>query len=118
MNNNIFDEITETKEDLPKINTITNTVTNRKLNMYQIVACVTLFICFFGGIVLGNIFPACGATSNLFGTCTKTEFNISIMFFFWFCSFLVCLLFYGMGHIIELLTSIDSKIRVQKAKNK
>ena len=119
---NLFEEIDKYKQDLPKINNIANEVKRQKLNIYQIVACITMIISFFLGIILGNLFPSCGSTATLYGetSCTGTEFNISLTLFFWFSSFLLCLFFYGMGHIISLLTSIDKKLskeRQRKHKN-
>lgn len=106
-----FSEVDVEKKDLPKLKTITRKVDKQKLNGYQIFAFVTFCICVFLGIVFGNLFPACGATSSIYsGTCTNVEFNFSLMLFFWFISLLVCLFFYAIGNIIQLLTSINNKL--------
>ncbi len=117
---NLFEEIDKYKEDLPKINNIAKEVKKQKMNVYQIVACITMIVSFFGGLILGNLFPSCGSTSTLYGatSCVETEFNISLTIFFWFISFLLCLFFYGLGHIISLLTSIDEKLTKKPAKRK
>lgn len=111
---NMFDEIEREKEDLPKISNITHEVGKFELNGYQKFAVVTFLICFGFGIVLGNLFPVCGTSSNFYGNCTSTEFNFSLMVFFWFLSFLVCLFFFAIGHIILLLTSIDNHLHKKK----
>ena len=117
---NLFEEIDEYKEELPKFNNIAKEVKRQKMNIYQIVACITMIIAFFGGLILGNLFPSCGSTSTLFGqtSCVETEFNISLTIFFWFISFLLCLFFYGLGHIISLLISIDKKLDRKVPKKK
>lgn len=108
---NMFEEIEHEKEDLPKLKNITKEVSHYSFNGYQKFAIVVFCVCFCFGIILGNLFPACGTSSNFYGTCTTTEFNFSLMIFFWFVSFLVCLFFYALGHIISLLTSIDEYLR-------
>ena len=111
---NMFEEIEREKQDLPKIKNITKEISHYTFNGYQKFAIVTFFVCFCFGIILGNLFPACGTSSNLYGSCTTTEFNFSLMLFFWFVSFLGCLFFYAIGHIISLLTSIDESLRKSK----
>lgn len=111
---NMFDEIEKAKEDLPKLNTITKEVLHYKLNGYQKFAVVTYLVCFCIGIILGNLFPVCGSSSNFYSTCTTTEFNFSLMIFVWFVSFLVCLFFFAIGHIIFLLTEINNKLGKKK----
>ena len=98
----LFEEIDQYKKELPKINSITKEVKSRKLNGYQLVACITMIVSFFTGFILGNIFPSCGNASTMFGQtyCESTEFNIS----------LTIILIYGFGHMIALLTSIDEKL--------
>lgn len=104
---NMFEEIEKEKEDLPKFQNITKKVSHYKFNGYQKFAIGVFLVCFFFGIILGNLFPACGTSSNFYGSCTTTEFNFSLMVFFWFISFLVCLFFFAIGHIISLLTAIE-----------
>lgn len=105
----LFEEIDKEKEELPKLKSLTREVQKQKLNGYQMVAVSTFIILFVIGIILGNLFPACEA-SGIFGTCAKKQFNLSLTIFFWFGSFLICLLFYGLGHIIALLTEISAKL--------
>lgn len=109
----LFDAIDLEKEDLPKIKSITREVQKQKLNGYQVIAVVTFIILFIVGIILGNLFPAC-ESSSLFGTCTHRQFNLSLTIFVWFISFLLCVFFYALGHIISLLTSIDTKLQKKK----
>ena len=107
---NMFEEIDKVKKDFPGVNKVTKEASKLQLNAYQKFALIIYGICFCGGIILGNLFPVCGSSSNFYSTCTTTEFNFSLMLFFWFISLLVCLLFYGMGHIIALLTEINNKL--------
>jgi len=109
----LFDQIDKEKEDLPKLKSITKEVQKQKLNGYQMIAVITFIILFIGGIILGNLFPACEA-SGLFGTCTKRQFNLSLTIFFWFGSFLVCVFYYALGHMIALLSSINDKLSKKK----
>ena len=104
-------EIEREKAQLPKIKSIEKEVGKYTFNGYQKFAIVVFLICFCFGIILGNLFPACGSSSNFYGVCTTTEFNFSLMLFFWFISFLVCLFFFAIGHIISLLTSINESLR-------
>lgn len=108
---NMFEEIEKIKEDLPKVNSITKTVKKYKFNGYQKFAIIVYVICFFFGIVFGNMFPACGTSSTLYvDSCLTTEFNFSLMLFIWFASFLVCLFFFAIGHIISILSDISKKL--------
>jgi len=109
----LFDAIDQEKEELPKIKSITKEVGKQKLNGYQMIAVITFIILFVGGVVLGNLFPAC-ESSSLFGTCTQRQFNLSLTIFVWFVSFLLCVFFYALGHIISLLISIDTKLQKKK----
>lgn len=109
---NLFSEIEEQKKDLPRYKTIEKEVGKRKFNGYQKFAIVTYIVCFALGIVLGNLFPACSSSTTLYAdVCLTTEFNFFLMISFWFVSFLLCLFFFALGHIIALLTSIDQKMK-------
>lgn len=108
---NMFDEIEQAKKDLPRVKSLTNKVEDYPFNGYQKFAIITYIICFILGILFGNLFPACGTSSTLYvGACVSTQFNFSLMLFIWFVSFLLCLFFFALGHIIALLTSIDQKL--------
>ena len=111
----LFDEIDQEKEELPHIRTITKEVQKQKLNTYQMISVFVFLIFFIIGILLGNMFPACEAT-GMFGTCSQVQFNLSLSILFWFGSFLVCLLFYSLGHIIALLTTIEEYLVKEKNK--
>ena len=110
---NIFLDNENIKE-LPKVKTVKEFIKSKNLNSYQVIAIVIFGICFILGIIFGNVFPACGSTSNLYTTCTITEFNFSLTLSIWFISFLVTVLFYGMGKIISLLSSINEKLGKKK----
>lgn len=107
----MFEEIDRVKKALPKFHSITKEVGKYQLNGYQKFAIVTYFICFCLGILFGNLFPACGSSSTMYSvTCVTTEFNFSLMIFIWFVSFLLCLFFFAIGHIILLLDAIHDKL--------
>ena len=90
-----FEEISKVKKDFPKVGSVTKGVKNYPLNFYQIFAIGMFVICFFLGIVFGNLFATCETTS----------------YFYWFVSLLVSIFFFAIGHIIALLSSIDKKLR-------
>ena len=109
---NMFDEIDNSKIDLPKINSIQKEVDNFQFNVYQKLAIIIFIFCIFLGVLFGNLFPVCGSSSALYsGACLTTEFNISLMLFIWFISFIVCLFLFAIGHIIVLLNLINNKIK-------
>lgn len=112
---NMFDDIDKVKKKLPTLKSITSGVTSHNLNNYQLVAVVTFGIAFCIGIIFGNLFPSCGTTSNIYSSaCSTTEFNFSLTLAIWFISFLVCVLFYGMGHIISLLQELNKNLTKNK----
>ena len=112
---NMFDEIDTVKKDLPRLKKLEAEVTSHNLNNYQLIAVITFGIAFCVGLIFGNLFPSCGTTSSIYGSaCATTEFNISLALTIWFISFLVCVLFYGLGEIIALLTSINEKLGKKK----
>ncbi len=109
---NMFEEIEKEKLDLPKMKTIQKEVDEVELNIYQKLIIVIFIFCVFLGIVFGNLFPVCGNSAALYsGECLTNEFNISLMLFIWFTSFIVCLFMFMIGHVISLLDSINKKIK-------
>lgn len=109
---NMFDEIQKAKIEFPKIKTIKKEVDSFEFNIYQRLAIIIFVFCIFLGIVFGNLFPVCGSSSALYsGTCLTTEFNISLMLFIWFVSFIICLFIFMIGHIIMLLNMINEKMK-------
>ena len=106
----MFEEILKEKKDLPRMKAIEKEMGKYEYNGYQKFSLVAFIICFALGIVFGNLFPTCSSTNLYTDTCTSTEFNFFLMTAIWFISFLVCLFFFGMGHIISLLSSIDEKM--------
>ena len=108
---NMFEEIDKIKTELPKAKTITNHITKYTFNGYQIFALITFFIFVCAGVILGNVFPACGSSSTLYsGACLTTEFNSFLMICVWFVGLLICLFIFAIGHIISLLESINKKL--------
>ncbi len=108
----LFEQIEKDKLEMPKLKTIQKKViVKRNLNFYQTVALVVMAIMFVVGIILGNVFPACGESSSLFSTCTRTEYNLSLTLIVWASSFLFCLFVYGLGHGIALLTEISEQLK-------
>lgn len=107
----LFDEIDAVRKELPRLNKISKEVKKkRNYNFYQQLSfCLFIFL-FITGVILGNLFPACSEATNLFSTCTKTEYNLSLTLLFWLASFVFCSLIYGMGEIIFLLNTIASNI--------
>ena len=106
-----FEEIADLKQDMPKVQTVEKNVKKLKFNFYQIFAIGIFVVSFFLGILFGNLFATCGATSYVYtNVCVVREFNFSLMIFIWFISLLVSIFFYSIGHIIALLTSINKKL--------
>ena len=107
----LFDEIEETKKELPKLKKISKEVQKpRQYNFYQQLAFWLFAFLFIVGIILGNLFPACSETSNLFATCTRTEYNLSLTLMTWLISFVFCSTIYATGEVIKLLRSINEKL--------
>ncbi len=108
---NFFDEISKEKKDFPKIHSVKNEMQNYSLNFYQGFAIGMFVICFFLGIILGNLFATCDATSYFYSNvCVVTKFNFSLMISVWFISLLVSIGIFSIGHIIALLTEINEKL--------
>ena len=107
---NIFEEISSVKKNLPVFGTVEKEVGSYKFNGYQKFAIIVYILCLIFGVILGNLFPACSSTTSLYTEeCLAPEFNFFLMIVFWFISLLVCVFFFGFGHIIALLTSINDK---------
>ena len=107
----LFDEVNKSKKDFPKANAVKTKVDSYKLNLYQMFAIAVFILCFFLGIVFGNLFSTCTTTSYFSNdTCLVTEFNFSIMFGIWFISLIVCVFMFAIGHIIAILSQINEKL--------
>ncbi len=107
----LFEEINENKKDFPKVHSVKDKVDGYKLNAYQIFAIAVFVLCFFLGIVFGNLFSTCTTVSYFSNkACVGTEFNFSIMFAIWFISLIVSTILFAIGHIIALLTEISKKL--------
>lgn len=106
-----FEEISKAKRDLPKVNSITKEVKNYSLNFYQVLS-IGLFIgVFFLGIILGNLFSTCEASSYFYSaSCLSTQFNFSLMIVIWIFGGLLSLFIFAIGHIISLLSQINEKL--------
>ena len=108
---NLFDEISQTKKDFPKVKSITKEVKNYPLNFYQIFAIGLLICVLFLGILLGNLFSTCEASSYFYSaSCDITQFNYSIMIFIWFIGALLSIFIFAIGHIIAILSQISEKL--------
>lgn len=111
----LFDEISKIKEELPKSDRITGEFKSHKYNFYQWFSIVLIMVSFFLGIFLGNLFSTCQVSSFFYSdTCLVTEFNFSAMILVWFLGGLLSLFIFAVGHIIELLSSIDEKLTKNK----
>ncbi len=108
---NMFEEIEAAKKGLPRFKTIEKEVGKYEFNWYQKFAIVTYLICLVFGVILGNLFPTCTNASLYTDICISTEFNFFLTILFWFGSFLVCLFFFAIGHIISLLTDIVARMK-------
>lgn len=107
----LFEEISKTKEDFPKIKNIPGQVKKYKFNFYQIFAVCLFVVFFFLGIVFGNLFATCEATSYYHSdACLITQFNFSLMISIWFVSLLISIVIFSIGHIISILGSINEKL--------
>ena len=107
----MFEEIEKQRKDFPNITNVQHRfLGKRPLNFYQIIALCVLVIGFIGAILLGNMVPSCSDT-NMFAQCNVTEFNISLTLFSWLGVFLFSMFFYSIGHIINVLESIDQKLK-------
>lgn len=105
----LFDEIDEVRQELPKLKKISKEMGKRRnYNFYQQLAVCLFIFLFITGVILGNLFPACSETSELFATCTRTEYNLSLTLLFWLGSFVFCSIIYGLGEMIRLLNIIAS----------
>lgn len=107
----LFDEVNKSKKDFPKAHSIKTKVSSYKLNIYQIFSIGVFIICFFLGIVFGNLFSTCTATSYFSNdTCLVTEFNFAVMFGIWFIGLIVSIFIFAIGHIITILSQINEKL--------
>ena len=106
-----FEEIYKNKEDFPKINSLHKEVKKYKFNFYQNFAIVLFIVCFFLGIIFGNLFAICETTSYFYSdSCLVPQFNFSLMIAIWFISLLLSLFIFAIGHIIALLRQICEKL--------
>lgn len=108
---NLFDEIRKEQKDFPKMNSVSKEVHKYSLNFYQGFAIGVFVLCFFLGIIFGNLFAICD-TNSYFSTdaCLVKQFNFSLMIAIWFFSLLLSLFIFAIGHIIALLSDINKKL--------
>lgn len=107
----LFDEIAKAKQDFPKVKNIQKEVKGYSINFYQgfAIALFILILCL--GVILGNIFATCEASSYFYSdACIVKEFNVSLMIFIWFIGMLISLFIFSIGHIITLLQQINEKL--------
>lgn len=107
----LFEEISKAKRELPNANKLTHDVENYSLNFYQLFA-IGLFIVSIGlGVVFGNLFATCEASSYFYANaCVVKQFNFSLMLLIWFVGALIGLFIFAIGHIISLLLKINEKL--------
>ena len=106
-----FDEINNVKKEFPKMNAVSREVHKYKFNFYQWFSIVVFIIFFFLGIIFGNLFATCEASSYFYSdACLVKQFNFSFMIMVWFISLIVCLFIFAIGHIIALLGEINKKL--------
>lgn len=111
----LFDEIDQERKELPHLKNIQDEVQKpRYHNFYQKLAFWLFVFLFVVSIVLGNLFPSCSETSNLFSTCTRTEYNLTLTVISWLISFVFCSMIYAVGEVISLLTSINETLKKRK----
>jgi len=111
----LFEAIAKEKEDFPKIKNIPKTVRSLKFNFYQKFAIILFVVFFFLGIIFGNLFSTCEATSFYYSdVCLVNEFNFSLMLVIWFMSLILSLFIFAIGHIISLLGSINEKLKLKR----
>lgn len=107
----LFEEIQKEKKDFPKVHSVKDEVSKLEFNFYQGFAIGIFVLCFFLGIIFGNLFSTCTTTSYFYSdTCLVTEFNFSLMITIWFISLVVSVFFYAIGHIVALLHEISKKL--------
>ncbi len=106
-----FEQISKEKQDFPKMRSVTNQVKGYKMNIYQLFAICIFIVCFFLGIVFGNLFSTCETSSYFYSeVCVVKEFNFSLMIVIWFVSLLVSITIFSIGHIIAILNDINKKL--------
>ena len=107
----LFDEIQKEQKDFPKMKVVSKEMHKQSLNFYQWFAIVIFVLCFFLGIILGNLFSICETSSYFYSdACLVKQFNFSLTVVIWFCSLLLSLFIFAIGHIIALLTDINKKL--------
>ncbi len=108
---NMFEEIDKQKQELPKLKTLNKQLSKYDFNMYQKFGMFIFIVAIIMGIILGNIFSTCGATSSFYDTaCVTKQFNLSYMIGTWLFGLMISLMFFGMGHMIYLLDDIADNI--------
>lgn len=107
----MFEEIYEKKEDFPKIKSVSKKIGKLQWNSYQKFALILFCLSLILGLILGNLFSTCEATSYFYSdACYVTEFNFSLMLVVWFSGGLLSLMIYAVGHMIYLLDQINEKL--------
>ena len=107
----LFEQISESKKEFPKFNTISKEIKKFKFNFYQWFSIIFFIVSIFLGIIFGNLFATCKTSAYFYSdTCYVTEFNFSLMITIWFIGLLISMFIYAIGQIIALLTSINEKL--------
>ena len=107
---NMFEDIEREKKDLPKIKSLTSEAQKYDLNMYQKFAVLLFFISIIVGIILGNSYNTCSPSITYGSENCISQFDFSLMLEVWFAGLMVGMVFFGIGHIVYLLSDISRKL--------
>ena len=108
---NMFEDIEKQKKDLPKVKSLTNEVQKYDLNIYQKFGILILFIAIIMGIILGNSYNTCTPSITYGSENCLAQFDFALMLEVWFGGIMVCMFFFGIGHIVYLLNDISNKLK-------
>lgn len=111
MKDDLFEQIDKEKEELPRFRNRIKEVEKYTFNFYQQFAIFMMVVCFFIGIIIGNVFPSCQSSGLYSRQCDVTEFNISLTIITWFISFIISMGIFWLGHVIHLLSEIKDQLK-------
>ena len=106
----MFEDIEKQKKDLPKIKSLTDEVQKYDLNIYQKFGILIVLIAIVLGIILGNSYNTCTPSITYGSENCISQFDFSLMVEVWFAGLTMGFLFFGMGHIVFLLSDISNKL--------
>ncbi len=106
----LFDEVSKEKKEFPRTKSLKKSVEKRNYNFYQLFSFWLFVIIFFLGIIFGNLFSTCKASTYYFSSNCVNQFNYSLMVLIWFVGFVISVCIFAVGHIIYLLEDINKKL--------